>query len=740
MTKTLVIVESPAKAKTIGRYLGDSYLLAASVGHVRDLPSSSLGVQVNQGFKPLYITMRGKDSVIRDLKKKAESVDRVLLATDPDREGEAIAWHLATVLKLDPESPCRITFNEITQKAVQEAVSHPRSINLSLVHAQQARRILDRLVGYELSPLLWKKIKKGLSAGRVQSVATRMIVEREEEIEHFEPEEYWAVEAVLETEAKQPYTVKYYGQADAQPQKRILHTEEEATALHVLAQQEPFRVQRVTQKERKRNPQAPFTTSTLQQDAARRLGFSSKRTMTVAQQLYEGVELPQQGATALVTYIRTDSVRSSAEAVEEIRGLILKRYGPEYLPKTPRKYKNKNSAQDAHEAIRPAHFDLPPEAIRDSVSTDQFRLYRLIWERFLASQLESAVMAGTTVEVQNGTALYRASGEVVRFPGFLAAYGDDNATGEDKLLPPMNEKEEQRLLQWNQEQKFTQPPARYNEASLIKAMEEAGIGRPSTYAPTLSTILDRQYAEKVQRALVPTQLGRLVTQMLREYFDAFINQGFTAEMENELDQVEAQALDWVSLLEHFYPPFHEKIEEAATQIEKVEMPVVHTGELCPQCQHELVIKEGRYGKFISCSNFPACTFTKNLEEEAGAHCPECGGTLLVRKSKRGSKFYVCKKDGSNPECSFMSWNLPIDGSACPSCGAYLAWASYRGKLYQVCSNPDCPAAKEKKAARKSRTTSKGKSSAQQAEGQPSSATPSPKRGKTKQNETREDAQ
>lgn len=702
MEKVLVIVESPAKAKTIGRYLGEGYTMAASVGHVRDLPTASIGVDVKQDFKPRYITMKGKDGVIRELKQKAATVDRVLLATDPDREGEAIAWHLAKVLKIDPTSPCRITFNEITGKAVRDAVAQPRSIDLSLVDAQQARRILDRLVGYELSPLLWNKIKKGLSAGRVQSVAMRMIVEREEEIEAFEPEEYWVIDAKLNTAKGEPLTLRYHGALeDGRVVKKALKNAEQAQAVVSACQNQVPKVHEMTQKARHRHPAAPFTTSTLQQDAARRLGFSSRRTMSVAQQLYEGIHLPDLGPTALVTYIRTDSTRSAQEAITEIRKEIKQRYGSQYLPDQPRIYRNKQAAQDAHEAIRPAHFDLPPQAVSDALSSDQFKLYRLIWERFVASQMASATVDKTTLDVCCANSVFRVTGEVIRFPGFLEAYGDHEVS-QTPALPAIEANEALTLVGLDPQQKFTKPPARFNEASLIKAMEEAGIGRPSTYAPTVSTLLDRHYVEKAERALMPTQTGRLVTDLLREHFNAFINTGFTAEMESKLDEVEANTLDWVDLLKAFYPVFHEQIETASQAIQRIELPVKETGEDCPECGHPLIIREGRYGPFVSCSQFPTCKFTKPIEHKAPAHCPQCGGTLLIRKTRRGKPYYLCKKDGDQPDCDFISWDLPIDGEPCPTCGSYQVFKSYRRQLYKRCANPDCPSHEQAKAARKTR--------------------------------------
>ncbi len=704
MGKNLVIVESPAKAKTIGRYLGPDYEIRASVGHIRDLPSSSLGVDVNRDFKPVYINMRGKDKVIRELKDQAKNVDCVYIATDPDREGEAIAWHIAKVLKIPEDQATRISFNEITSKAVQASLEEPKRINMDLVNSQQARRILDRLVGYELSPLLWKKIKVGLSAGRVQSVATRIVVEREEEIESFVPEEYWTVDADVRKGGGQVFRLRYHGRykSSGRAEKRRLASKAEAQAVEAAVKKYGLRVAEVRHGEKKRRPYAPFTTSTLQQEAARRLGFSSRKTMMIAQQLYEGVELPGLGRLALVTYIRTDSFRISAEAAEAARGLIVQRYGKDFLPERSRIYKNKNAAQDAHEAIRPAHFEYDPESLHGSLQADQYRLYKLIWERFLASQMADARLASVSVDCLAGEELFRASGERLLFPGFLKAYQDvkskeEPEAEENQKLPELEKSEELELVKLLSEQKFTQPPPRYSEASLIKAMEEQGIGRPSTYAPTISTILARNYIEREGRQLRPTELGRVVTELLRENFQSIINVDFTAEMEAALDQVEEGQTNWVELLHKFYGPFHKLVEEAQERIQKVSMPVVSTGEACPECGGELVIKDGRYGKFIACNNFPKCTYTKPLENRTGRHCPRCGAEILQRKSRRGKLFYVCSHEGEDPNCDFISWDLPVDGEACPICGSYMVERKYRNKRYLSCANVDCPSRRKRSA-------------------------------------------
>lgn len=711
MAKTLVIVESPAKAKTIGRYLGNDYRITASVGHIRDLPSSSLGVDVKNSFKPRYINMKGKEKVVRELKDLAQSAENILIATDPDREGEAIAWHIAQILKIDENSNCRITFNEITESAVKKAILSPRSIDMNRVNSQQARRILDRLVGYELSPLLWKKIRKGLSAGRVQSVATRMIVEREREIRAFVSEEYWLLTAFLKKQPPDsPFRVRYQGTLKAGKIEKIkIKTLDEIQTLLKSLDNTDWSVHKVKKGSRQKQPNAPFTTSTLQQEASRYLGFSSKRTMSVAQQLYEGVDLPGSGATALVTYIRTDSVRVSPEAEQEARNYITQNFGAEYLPKSPRKFKNKNASQDAHEAIRPAHFDIPPDKIREKLSNDQYRLYKLVWDKFIASQMAAAVVDTVRADIIAGNNLFRVSGETVRFPGWLAQYGivmENQDSKDDKesddlnkeKLPDLSEGEKLILDHLLPEQKFTQPPPRYSEASLIKAMEEQGIGRPSTYSPTISTILDRKYVEKDKRHLVPTELGELVTEMLENHFDNIVDVAFTAGMEEELDTVESGEEYWVKVLEQFYPPFHERVEQANENVEKVKIPDVPTGEKCPTCMEgDLLIKEGRYGKFIACSNYPECKFTKNLEQQVNGKCPLCGSGLVGRTSKKykNSKFYTCDKQGSDPECGFISWDLPIEGKTCDTCGSYMVWKRFRGRSYPKCGNRECPTNQKK---------------------------------------------
>ncbi|MDD2533603.1 MAG: type I DNA topoisomerase [Eubacteriales bacterium] len=709
MGKNLVIVESPAKAKTIGRYLGQNYRITASVGHIRDLPASKIGVDVDDHFKPQYITMKGKEKVIAELKDMASTADRIFIATDPDREGEAIAWHIAQILKIDETSNCRITFNEITEPAVTAAVDHPRSIDMNLVNSQQARRILDRLVGYELSPLLWKKVRKGLSAGRVQSVATKIVVDREREISKFKPEEYWLLTAFLHKKAKDPtFKARYHGElVKGKVEKVKLGNQAQTEAVYQAVDGQPFTVAKVKLGNKQKQPYAPFTTSTLQQEASRYLGFTAKKTMSVAQQLYEGVELPKVGAMALVTYIRTDSVRVSTEAEQEARNYILEKYGPDYLPKSPRKFQNRNKTQDAHEAIRPAHFDLPPHQIKAMISADQFRLYQLIWDKFMASQMAAASVDTVVADITCQSHLFRVSGETIKFPGFLAQYGvslvdsEPEKETDDELkqkLPQLTEGETLLLDKLTSEQKFTLPPARYTEASLIKAMEEKGIGRPSTYAPTISTILDRKYVEKDKKYLLPTELGKAVTELLEKNFESIVDVTFTAGMEKDLDTVESGENNWVEVLNVFYPPFHEKIVAAGKTVERVKIADVPTGEKCPLClEGDLVIKEGRFGKFIACSNYPTCKHTKNIEVEIKAHCPKCGSGLVQRVSKKfkGSRFYTCDKQGQDPNCDFISWDLPIDGSECKTCGSYMVLKRFKGRTYPKCGSRECPSNQKK---------------------------------------------
>jgi DNA topoisomerase I len=727
MKRTLVIVESPAKAKTIGRYLGENYRIAASVGHIRDLPSTIMGVDTKKDYAPTYIPMKGKDKIIKELRSFAENSENVLIATDPDREGEAIAWHIATILKIDPSDNCRITFNEITEASVKSAVTKPRPIDMNLVNAQQARRILDRLVGYELSPLLWAKIRKGLSAGRVQSVATRMVVDREELIHAFVPEEYWNLSVLLrKMEHPSTFRATYHGRIeDGKVSKVRITNEEQKNTIVSEIGDHPFSVYSVKKGNKKRKPYAPFTTSTLQQDASRALGYTSKKTMSVAQQLYEGIELGNLGQTALVTYIRTDSVRSSAEAVDEIRNLIMNEYGESYLPARPKTYSNKNKTQDAHEAIRPAHFDITPDSIENLLSRDQYRLYKLIWNRFMASQMSDASVDTVTADIRVGDHIFRATGETVVFPGYLILYkdfseeksedgegqsNDDAATGrpdaanEDEKksvekIPELTVPEPLMCSSRNAEQKFTLPPARYTEATLIKSLEEDGIGRPSTYAPTISTVIERNYIEKDGKYLVPTQLGTVVTGMLKSGFENIVDLHFTADMENRLDTVETGEKGWVELLGEFYPTFHQQILDASKSLEKVSVQTVIEGEVCPECGGELHLKEGKFGRFIACSKYPDCKYTRDSAGSVKSHCPLCGSGLLAKTSAKykNNKFYVCDKKGSDPQCPFISWDLPLDDRKCEVCGKYMVLKRFGKRTFPKCSDKECSANKRKSA-------------------------------------------
>lgn len=708
MGKKLVIVESPTKAKTIGRYLGKDFMIAASVGHIRDLPANTMAVDVNNNFKPIYVTMPKKESVIRELKDLASKSDFVYIATDPDREGEAIAWHIAKALKIDLDSNCRVTFNEITKKAVQEAITSPRTIDMDLVNAQQARRILDRLVGYELSPLLWSKIKKGLSAGRVQSVVTKLVMDKDAEIDKFIPEEYWNINAnVTPVNKDHPFDIAYYGQrSGSKLSKDKISNKEEADKVLADVGNNDLHVDSVKKGKKEKNPYPPFTTSTLQQAASSRLGFTSKKTMSVAQQLYEGIEIEGQGQTALISYIRTDSVRISDEAVAASRELIKNRYGEEYVCPFVREYKNRNSAQDAHEAIRPTHFDLDPKSIKESLSSDQFKLYKLIWERFLSTQMSSAKFDTVQLEASVNNRVFRVSGETVTFKGFQAAYAEDEDVNEEAKekdsgkvkLPVISEGDILKNLKVKADQKFTSPPSHYTEATLIKALEENGIGRPSTYAPTISNVLDKKYVEKKGKFIYITDLGKITTVMLSDNFKNIVDISFTAKMEENLDEVETGKNDWVRVLSDFYPGFHEQVLKAGKEVEKVKLETKKTGESCPLCGSELIEKEGRYGKFIACSNFPDCRYTKNIEMTVNGKCPICGSGLEAHRSKKysGKTFYTCDKKGSDPDCGFISWDLPVEGQLCPTCGSYMVWKRFRGKSYPKCANKDCASNQRKK--------------------------------------------
>ncbi|MDN5326964.1 MAG: topoisomerase [Moorella sp. (in: firmicutes)] len=686
LAKTLVIVESPAKAKTIGKFLGKNYTIKPSMGHVRDLPKSQFGVDVENNFEPRYITIRGKGEIVKELRAAAQKAQRVLLAPDPDREGEAIAWHLQQLLGL-PDEAIRIEFNEITRNAIQEAVKKPRKIDQDRVDAQQARRILDRMVGYRLSPLLWRKVRKGLSAGRVQSVAVRLIVDREQEIEAFQPEEYWSLTAWLlpdnEGEAFPARLLKYAGE-----DLNVKSEEEMAAILHSL-EGTTYVVTEVKQRERRKNPAAPFTTSTLQQEAYRKLNFTSRRTMQVAQQLYEGIDLGGgQGAVGLITYIRTDSTRVASVAQLEARDFLMERFGPEYVPESLRQFKGRKDIQDAHEAIRPTSVWREPASLKNILTRDQFRLYNLIWGRFVASQMQAAVMDTMTVDITAGQCLFRATGSVVKFPGFLKVY-QEGRDGEDKdqeqRLPLLATGQTLELQSLEPKQHFTQPPPRYTEATLVKTMEELGIGRPSTYAPTIETILQRGYVTREQKQFVPTELGRIVVALLKEHFPKIIDVEFTAHMEEQLDAIEAGKISWRQVLAEFYGPFEEVLEKAEAEISTVEVPEEVSEEKCELCGRNLVVKMGRYGKFLACPGFPECRFTKPLLETIGVNCPECGGQIVTRRTKKGRKFYGCQ---NYPRCTYVSWDKPTN-QTCPRCSTRLVEKASRQGSRLVCPQKEC---------------------------------------------------
>ena len=691
MANNLVIVESPAKANTIGKFLGKDYKIIASVGHVRDLPKSQIGVDVDKDFEPKYITIRGKGDVISKLKKEAKSADRVFLATDPDREGEAISWHLANLLNIREDDKCRITFNEITKNAVKSAIKAPRRIDMNLVDAQQARRVLDRIVGYKISPLLWRKIRKGLSAGRVQSVATRLICDREDEIEKFVPEEYWTITArVSKKKAGPAFDAKFFGLQD---EKIELKDEAQVNGILKELAGKEYIVQKVKNSEKRKAPAPPFTTSTLQQEAARKLGFPTKKTMMVAQQLYEGIEIKGHGAVGLVTYIRTDSTRISGEAQQETRGFIKGKYGEKYLPEENRVYKNKTASQDAHEAIRPTYIDMEPESIRDSLSNDQFKLYRLIWGRYVASQMASAVYDTVAADIAAGRYMFKANGSKIKFAGFIAVYTegrDEESDDGEVTIPEIKEREQLELKKLEEKQHFTQPPQRYTEATLVKVLEEKGIGRPSTYAPIITTILARNYVEKEKKFLLPTELGRIINDLMKNHFRDIVDVQFTAQMERKLDDVEEGSKKWVEIMREFYMEFVDTLKEAESQIGHIEIPDEVTDILCEKCGRNMVIKTGRFGKFLACPGFPECRNARPILEEAGVSCPKCGGKVLIKKTRRGKRYLGCEK---NPQCGFMTWDMPA-GENCPKCGNFLV-KKYSGRKVQIkCSNEGCDFTKE----------------------------------------------
>ena len=685
MSDYLVIVESPSKAKTIEKYLGKKYKVVASMGHVRDLPKSQMGIEVKNNFTPKYITIRGKGPVLKDLKSAAKKAKKVYLAADPDREGEAIAWHLANTLNVDVESDCRVVFNEITKDAIKESFKHPRAINMDLVDAQQARRILDRLVGYNISPLLWKKVKKGLSAGRVQSVAVRLIIEREREIQNFEPEEFWTIKTEF-VKGKDTFEASFYG---VDGEKVQLTNETQVNEIIEQMKDNAFSVENVTRKERKRNPALPFTTSSLQQEAARKLNMRAKKTMMLAQQLYEGIDLGKQGTVGLITYMRTDSTRISETAQTEARTYITEAFGTEYIGTEKKKETKKSNAQDAHEAIRPTSVMRKPEELKSFLSRDQLRLYKLIWERFVASQMASAIMDTVTARLINNNVQFRSSGSVVKFPGFMKVYvesKDDGAEEKDKMLPPLEVGETVFSKDLEPKQHFTQPPPRYTEARLVRTLEELGIGRPSTYVPTLETIQKRGYVGLDNKRFVPTELGEIVIELILEFFPEIINIEFTANMEQSLDEVEEGNANWVKIVDDFYVGFEPRLEKAEKEMREVEIKDEPAGEDCELCNHPMVFKMGKYGKFMACSNFPDCRNTKPIVKEIGVTCPKCDkGQIIERRSNKKKRlFYGC---GTYPECDFVSWDKPI-GRKCPKCEGMLVEKKLKKGVQVQCISCD----------------------------------------------------
>lgn len=685
LAKKLVIVESPAKAKTIGKILGRGYKVVASVGHIRDLPKSTLGIDIENDYKPRYITIRGKGPIISELKKEGKKADEIYLATDPDREGEAISWHLAHVLDIKPNEKVRVEFNEITKDAIKKAIKNPRTLDYNLIDAQQARRILDRLVGYKISPLLWKKIRKGLSAGRVQSVATKLICDREVEIEEFIPQEYWSIKALLAKD-KEEFEVNFIGKyINGKEEKIELNNEEEVKEVMANINKDKFIVQDVKKGSKRRNPYAPYTTSTLQQDASRKLGFSTKKTMSIAQQLYEGIDIKGEGTTGLITYMRTDSTRISNEALNGAKNYIIDSYGREFS-NGGRQYGKKSSkdSQDAHEAIRPTNFSKNPMEIENSLTKDQYRLYKLIWDRFIGSQMTPAKYDTLSVNVLSNDYLFRATGSKLVFPGFLKIYspGDED---KDMSIPELVSGDKLKVKNINPKQHFTQPPGRYTEASLIKTLEEIGVGRPSTYSPTIGTILARNYVLLENRSFYPTELGILVNDLLIEYFGDIINEEFTAELEEKLDEIAEGRFTWQSVVDDFYKDFHKFLVVAEEEIDKIEIKDEVTDEICEKCGKNMVIKSGRFGKFLACPGYPDCKNTKPILDKINVSCPLCEGEIIRKRSKKGRTFYGCT---GYPDCKFVSWDEPVE-EKCPECRSYMVIKRSKKGNTIKCSNKDC---------------------------------------------------
>ncbi len=658
MADKLIIVESPAKANTIKKFLGGSTKVVASMGHIRDLPKSKLGVDVENNFEPEYINIRGKGDLIKSLKSEAKQAKKIYIATDPDREGEAIAWHLAYILKDEKAKICRVTFNEITKSAVQKAIKEPRDIDLDVVNAQQARRVLDRIVGYKMSPVLWKKVKRGLSAGRVQSVAVKLIVDREEEIENFKPEEYWNIYANLkDAKSKKEFEAKFYGKDG---KKVEIHSQKEVDNILKTIEGAKYIVNEIKKGEKKRTPAPPFTTSTMQQEASRKLGFTLKKTMSIAQGLYEGVKIPEKGTVGLITYMRTDSTRISEEARSAAKSHIQNTYGEKYYEN--RYYKTNKDAQDAHEAIRPTYVDLEPDSIKDSLNKDQYKLYKLIYNRFIASQMSQAIFDTMQVNIKAGDYDFKANGQTIKFKGFMVLYvegTDSTETVGEGMLPDLQENQEVKLVKIDPKQSFTEPPPRYTEASLVKTLEEKGIGRPSTYSPTITTIIERRYIEKIQKQLSPTELGKIVNKLLTENFEDVINVEFTAQVESEFDEISEGKIEWKKMIEKFYGPFEKQIEKVEKELEHVELVDEVSDVQCEKCGRMMVYKFGRYGKFLACPGYPQCQNAKPIVETIDVPCPKCSATVQIRKTKRGRKYYICE---NNPKsCDYISWNAPKPG-------------------------------------------------------------------------------
>ncbi len=687
MARYLVIVESPAKVKTIKKFLGSRYSVAASNGHVRDLPKSQLGIDIENDFEPKYITIRGKGDILANLRKEAKKADKVYLATDPDREGEAISWHLAAALKLDDKKMNRITFNEITKKAVKSSLKTPREIDMNLVDAQQARRVLDRMVGYRISPVLWAKVKRGLSAGRVQSVALRLVADREAEIDAFIPEEYWTLDVILKVKGeKRPLTARFYG---TDKQKKAIASQEELDKIIKAIDKEDYKITDIKKGERIRRAPFPFTTSTLQQEAAKALNFGTQKTMRIAQQLYEGLDLGKEGTSGLLTYIRTDSVRVSDTARDETRAYIQDRFGLPFVSKVSARPPAKGKIQDAHEAIRPTSISREPDQIKQYLSNEQYKLYKLIWSRFLASQMSPAIFDTTSIDIRAGDYLFRAVGSILKFPGYLKVYTesrDDGEKDEDKLLPEVKEGEVVEARSLTEKQHFTQPPPRYTDATLVKTLEEKGIGRPSTYAPIVETVIKRGYIVRENKQLYPTELGVIVVDLLKKHFKDIIDVTFTAGMEEKLDSIEEGDLDWVKVLDSFYDPFMGTLEKAEDEIGQVQVADEVTEEVCELCGRNLVIKMGRFGKFLACPGFPDCRNTKPLLEPTGVLCPRCEGEIVIRRSKKGRKFYGCSR---YPDCDFVTWDRPSK-TRCPECGDLMVEKKSAGKNQSLkCINQNC---------------------------------------------------